>query len=650
MFIVNIMGFLFVHVILAVRYKEKIVTVVPVTTGIWIAALYVLAFFQRLHYIDIFCMAVLGSFIVCIMTRRLRLRKILELWCEDSAVMMLIIYVLVFLLMKNKMACSGDELGVWALETKNIFYVNGFSDKYQSMAVGYADYFPGQMLFGWWACHLSPAVFQEGLMYVGFWWLYVSYLMPILAKIQLKRKRYVAGAGLSAGILFILLPSVVEITGYSMLQAELLLSAAFAGSLWSYFDPEEHTKEFIFLRCLTSMASMILFKESGIFFAAVSLIFGMLLLRVHQNDTHYKARKRSVEQLSCKHLAGIGILTGLLAASWKVYCKLFERNTYFTNIFKNTFQSMSQNEYAMGELSIPLTKSFFKSILMEPLHIDRTFAVDLTIAGYFIIAAGLVFWCCRQEYMDQKERKIFYIYYPVIFIIYMLLLLLMHLFIFQESGYTDANIMMVSIARYAEPLFLGILIFLFMIILFHDKKREEQSFKNIVHGKCMIFACMIIACSNWPAVYHHVLNYADVNQSVIADRASVKQKCKKIVDELDAKMDEHQQGRILVVRDEQDKLEDIEYRRFAYALAPKSVIMQYLNVNERTEDEFVSDIDYMIRANHCLYVYFDDIVSKYLQRILGQDYERFNSCLLRIRIDENNAVIFSEAGKNDAVE
>lgn len=639
MFVINILGFVSLNCILAYHYKEKIVTVFPVSMGIWLLVLYALAFFQKLSYIDAICVLLIVFGVICIVWKKNNIKCAIKGWIDPSTIMLLVILFLIWLVVQNKLAYGNDELGVWALEVKDMFYVNGFADKYKNLSMGYGNYFPGQMLLEWWTCHFSPREFQEGLMYVGYWWIYIAFMAPVLGKLPISR-RYAIPWGIGAGALFMVIPSMVDAFGYTQIIAEMPLSAAFGGCLWAAFDSDEHTKGFIFLRFMMSMTCLMMFKETGIIFALMALVFYIGVVHVRKNGN--ESKNRSAELLGCRYGMCAALLAGIPVLIWKVYCKVYERNTYFTYIFQNTFDNISENTYTLSELAFPLTKSFFKALLVEPLHVGKTIGIDLTVWA-FILLVGIALYClCKKNVMNLKEARFLGKYYIVMLVIYLILLLGMHIFIFQEGGYVETNIMMVSIARYAEPLFLGVLIFLVLngVVVLEKSGIGRSSRTGIV---CICLG--IILCADVVTVWKYVVGYSPVNAATLADRKTVEEKAQAFVDELEEKMNKEEQGRILWVRNDDDAIYGAEWRKISYILAPKSLVAYYVDISQLDEEDFRIQIWSYVKDSHCGYVYFDDIDSEYLASVYDEEDIEMKNVLLEVLMDENGNISFKEVEK-----
>ena len=108
-----------------------------------------LAFLRALSVIDFVSMALLAAAAVLILRlqkeqRRAFLRDTLG---DSSTLMMLGAFGLLFLLLRGKELGAWDEMGVWALETKNLYLLDGFSAPYRNVAVRFGDYSRSDVFF-----------------------------------------------------------------------------------------------------------------------------------------------------------------------------------------------------------------------------------------------------------------------------------------------------------------------------------------------------------------------------------------------------------------------------------------------------------------------------------------------------------------------
>lgn len=471
----NIAAFLGLSAALACKYRERLVTVVPVSTAALILVLFALAFFRALCLIDIvagFTLVACAVFFVRTF-RRDTGRELLKALFSPSSVAFYCIVLLAFFLMRNIPVADSDDLGCWALEAKSIFFYDGFAPKFRNAAYSYGRYFPGTSLFRWWVCHLFGQ-FRDGFLFVGSGWLFVFLLSPVLACCTYS----MAFAPLSAvagGVLFLLLPGTINHMAYLSIGSEALMGAAFAGAFIVLFSEKRDISRpllasYLFLLCF--------FKLSGVFFTLVVLLFCLI----------YACGRRSVSVNAGEDAAFLDTLTPpheLLKAAacfvpsgiWYVYCLFMQRSDYFTASLET-----------VGEGSASLfIKSYIQGFLFEPAHFTYDGIFDPPLAVLLLIIALVAFAGRRAGLLKGEKYCALAKYMAAVLVIYLLGMFAVHCVVFRETLYFDPAYMAASTARYVMPIFLGVLIFLLCRMLAAAGEQSLSADCTVCfHGPCRL--------------------------------------------------------------------------------------------------------------------------------------------------------------------
>ena len=626
MFLINIGGFLFLCLILSWYYKETLATVLPCGTGVLICLLYILAFFQKLSSINIINLCFILLAIILIIKRKDAFNYIKNEIFSASAVIIFVTYFTIFLCVKDKMITHWDELGVWGLEVKSIYFMNGFADKYKFTAIGYADYFPGQMLFEWWTCHFSPYVFKEGLAYVGYYWLYATFLMPLLKYTGPKKKHYAVPLGIVWVVFIMLLPGVTGTFGYRFLSAELLISAVFAYCLFQYIDIHKHNTSFSIINLMLCTIQLMMFKETGILYAILSLLFGCIILTGKKERGFY----RNVDMMGYTGVIIISFISSIPVIIWKIYCKILERGKYFDNATKHLVASLSEHNYQVDENAGLYITAFLEALFKEPLHEDKTVFMDMTVAFCVLLILCLVVYIYKEGRLTGKECRKICLFYIVSFILSSIALIGMHIFIFREDQYIETSTMIKSISRYLEPMFFGILIFLFYLLISGNTTPMSKR-KNII--LCM---GVILLCTNYKMAYDSIINYKSRIEVVNADREIILQNYADLFKDLQ-RSDTVYCNRILCL----EPVNNLGYERLLrYLVAPNSLILQQV-ASDKNVDAFKEDIKYDVTNNHCEYIFFYNIETEYLNAAFGENAGCLTNTLMHVNVNENDDIVFS---------
>lgn len=273
----NIAAFLGLSAALACKYKARLVNVIPISTAVLILVLFALALFRALYLIDVIAGLTLIACAV-VFSRTFGKgsgRELLRVLFSPSSVALYCIMLLAFVFLRNACIISRDDMGCWAIEVKSMFFYNGFAPKFRNAAYSFGLYFPGTSLFRWWTCHLFGCV-NDGLLFVGSWWLLILLAAPLLACCQYGII-FAPAAALAGSLLFLLLPGTIDYISYASLCAEPAMAAAFAGALATLFKKAEPSS---ILRLAAYLFMLSFFKASGMFFSLVVLLFCFIYIYI----------------------------------------------------------------------------------------------------------------------------------------------------------------------------------------------------------------------------------------------------------------------------------------------------------------------------------------------------------------------------------
>ena len=134
MAVVLLAAFLMIACLLALRFEKQLTAVLPLATCILILILYVLAFFQRLSWIDYFSTAIVVGAVLRVLflsgeKKKKLFAQLRELFFAPSAIAAMVLLTGAVLLTGNKIATWWDDLncseiyecsfGVWRLPAGN---------------------------------------------------------------------------------------------------------------------------------------------------------------------------------------------------------------------------------------------------------------------------------------------------------------------------------------------------------------------------------------------------------------------------------------------------------------------------------------------------------------------------------------------------
>lgn len=623
--VINIVALLFFSIAIGYKYRESVVSTISVTMCSLIIILLGLAYLRKLEFIDYISVFLIAYCIRFFFKNKKDFQEYLsEYRIYDKLLVVVCIYMCVCFIAIIRIASHWDELGVWAIEVKSLYFLNGFAEKGKHVAIEFGDYYPAQMLYEWWTCHFVKGNYIEGLMYVGYYWLYISFLMPAIGKIRLYGYRYVLVPIVSV-VVFLVLPSITDVFSYSFLSVELLMSATYGALLFAIFSSQKSSKEYVRLQILLYSMILLLLKETGVIYIAMFL-FLVIGLKYCRSQLKQKITERNIDLFKPIEIILLELVAILPVVSWKIFCIAFDRRKYFDGLAYKALKDILKGRYIMWKYTMPQIKSFFNAMIWQPLHHDKSWGIDLTIITFIILFVVIVYLLVTKEkILEQSEGKFLVVHYLICFSAYSILLLAMHLFVFQEKRYIQPDVMINSFARYEEPLFLGIIIFL---ILLYMSTSEIQV--NCTHRRTILIVLGItFLCANWELVYNNMIKYSVVrNQNIeIRENLCLEQEsflnCLERVNENSA--------RVLFVA---ENAELPSTRTLQYVVCPYSVVFIKLEPEDVIEQKN-KVIEETIKKYNCDYLYFDSVSEDIVELKKVNNNE-----IYKIRKDGEETVVF----------
>ncbi len=608
-FIINATGFLLLSIVIAYKGKKQIVQALPVSTAVLVSVLLLLGMIRALSLIDVIWIAVVVILaIYCVFKRNsIDRTRIQEMLTDPSFFTMIIFSVIVYFFVRGRVVASWDELGCWGLEAKTLYFVDGFNHTGMHTSIGYSDYFPGQMLFVWWAAHMQRAYFHEGLLYVGYYLFYyfiiAGDLLECLSVHNGKNKLVRIFWGIVVSVFMLLLPAVFCVFEYEMLSVELLQSALMGVMILQMYrdSVKEKGSTFDLIRWVSLSLLLISMKDSSIFFMAMICLWGMIMSII--------SKKR---YLTFSMFAAGAFGSLFFAVIWKGFVNISERGNVGSRSkgilhgIKEIF--VNPNEQYASE-SMGYVSSFIESIKQYPLHLTRGMRIDLSLKGLLLLMmiCFIALYSRRIFKMTKKEAVASVVCAEGIAVIYLLVVLCMHIFFFRETQYLDAYVMMMSISRYCEPVFLGIVLFFSLAFLTYGSWRDQL----------IVLACIFLT-TGFAKAGEGLWNYRAIVEKELGER----EECIVKYDGLFGGISEYgdlTEGRVLYICDYSDEIFK-DHRHIRYLMAPKAITFYY--IDPMADDHGYID-DIVSQMDQGLYEYY------YIETRgkLGDDLELENGVL-----------------------
>lgn len=530
-------------------FEERIADVLPLCMIVLIFVLYPFAVLQRLsasfYAAAVFLAALL--LLVIIKVRRdaswgkdlaARIRRRLK---EPGVLVFPAGLVLILLCENARIAVWWDDLNYWASDAKSLLYLDGFASKYGNVSPSFGDYQPAGQLFKWWFLSLAPGrSYQEGLLYIAYYVLILSFMMPLAVALLPERRssfpvRVLLGS--AAAVLALAAPTVCETFCCTGMCAEVPLGLAYGLFLSSSCDCRPHRRNWYPCLQLTLLLMfLVMMKLSGILWA----FFGVLFLFSLRRNSGKAAAGRQLSasgipaavRLTFRERLLLVLLPVLTLGSWLTICLLDRRVSKLTG---ESIRLAGAHSLDLTSNTAAIIRSYLTAFFLRPLHRAWTFCLDLTPALLFFLILAALLLFTKKGLLRKQETGHAFVYFTVTGLLFYVILLICHLTIFvTEEQYLSPDGMVASIERYGAPFFLSALYFLGMFlavppssgILFsektalHFRSSRIQRFVSSAAFAPLLCAMVILLCADWPAVWQASVGYRAERSADLAYRDS----------------------------------------------------------------------------------------------------------------------------------
>lgn len=559
---------------IAWKTKEALVDVIPVAVSLLVLVLYGLAFVNGLLWWDYLAVAAVAAAVVGLVRMQKEKRRALLSFCigeikKPGSIIAIFLLTAVPMLASGKAVSWWDDYNFWATDAKAIYYLNGFAEKYQNVAPEFGDYPPATQMMKWWFLHFSPEQFEEGLLFSGYYFMNLAYLVPLLRDIK-KRNPVVMLLGAAALWLF---PTAVEVFWCDGCCADLTMAVIYGCFLMAVADSRGHSRLFYYGRQALLLMVLVLCKNTGFMWVAFGLIFA------------YGYHIFILRKKEYRGLLAITVLPVVTESSWLLFCLINRRVAKLTGAVLH----MATGSMNIPEVKTEMVEAFVTAFISYPLHRWKTFAIDVSPLLLYLLLLVFVGLLCKKGTLSKRQGWYLGLFLAGSGLFFYGVNLMSHLTIFAvETQYLEPFGMVSSIERYGAPFTIGGLYLLGYFAM------KYQKAGLII---CMAFVFLTADYeSGWRALY----GYRSTAPSVWEER-------KEIVDEeaeaFLAKVGAGQSGngkRVLYLRD----ISDVSWVRNTYIsfeAAPVSVM--YGNVDGSTMGS--EEIQKLAAEAHAGYLYVE---------------------------------------------
>ncbi len=456
MSILTVLALLCIVFVLAWRFQDTVLGILPFVLCSMGLLLYILAFFRRLSCID-WILLVGGILALCVLVRAIRrhgvgafLTELRRQLCDGHLWVCVAVLLVMCLLLRGEQLLEWDGLNFWGPDTKSLFFQDGFAPKHSNAASNFGDYTPMAQLLFWWFPHLA-GTYNEQYIFFGYYIFGALLLFSIADRFRVEQGIGRVLVPVAACVCAVVLPGVACTAWFRAIYVDPLMAMLFGAALSLIVCRRgAHPvlwkgKLFVLLTCLT------LVKSIGVLWAILALGFFCLWW--------WKERREYRFTLAC---AG-----GIAACyvSWSVFCSVMERATYLTTGFSavaaERLAELRGGVFLSTGNNWGYITSYARAFLLTPIHREATFAIDLTPAMLLVLlfAGAAALW--KFGFVPRRKfRRLLLFMVLTIVINYAVLLIGQMTMFYDEVQYLDPVNAVTLMTRYCAPANMGLLILL----------------------------------------------------------------------------------------------------------------------------------------------------------------------------------------------
>lgn len=585
---------------LAWRFRRSPVETMPVFVCLLVFTLYALAAFRHLSWIDGIEGIVIAAVLIWIARRPREKRKAfgrvcLENMTHASFIVAVLLLLTVAFCTSGKAVTWWDDINFWATDVKSLYYLDGFAKKYANVAPEFGDYPPGGQLIKWWFLHFDPHTFREGLAFVGYYVMNLTFLLPLLRR--LKGRNPAVLIGVAAALWWF--PSIAEVYGYDGFCADLTMACIYGGFLLAVTDERERDDLFYCGRLALYLGVLVLVKSIGFVWA----LFGLAFLLLYRHRTAFdEERPREGAGRRIVLTLRTAVLPVLTGGSWMAFCLFMRRVTKTT---ATAVKYMTTDEYGLSGYTSEFAAAFLKAFAGFPLHKEKSIAIDLTPLGLYLCICLLVVLFYRMRILPKRAGRCVLWFSMASGAVFYGIIFLAHITIFAtETQYLEATGMISSIERYGAPFTVGTLLFLAGIWLEHGEMFFTWDgipafFRK--YGTYLGFVLFVALTAGYRIGYHGLVGYREETDARLQERSAMIGEDEARFQEAVQCLGTDRSVRVCYIR-RGDAPRWVNNSYLSYEVSPVSVVYKSVNLDDAPADWMMQEI----RTTHAGYLYAEE--------------------------------------------
>lgn len=590
----HVAAFAVLVLFISYKSKEELVDTIPMGVCILTLILYGLSFVNGLSGSDY--VAAFGCLFaaLCFLGKPKERRAEILGYCagelkKPSAILAIIMLTAVPLLASGKAVTWWDDYNFWATDAKSLFYLDGFAGKYRNVAPEFGDYPPGTQMMKWWFAHFNPSEFKEGLMFAGYYFMNLSFLVPLFKFV--KRKNIALMAAAAAGVW--LFPTCAEVFGCDGCCADLTMAVIYGAFLASVVD-RDHGRLFYYGRQTLLLTVLMLCKNTAPLWAGFGIAFA-----VGYHVFLVEKEEKTGTDRWCLFMEAL--LPALAEASWLLFCLLNRRVAKLTG----TALHMAAGSIRIPDIKRELVDSFLTAFIRYPLHRWSTPAVDLSPLALYLLIPLFVFILVKRGKIDRRQGWYLGIFAAVSGACFYGINLVSHLTIFAaESQYLDPFAMVSSIERYGAPFTIGSLYLTAHLSMSRaGGRREGRAGRPFGELSALIFCLgFVFVTADYQSAFRALFGYRSTVSQTLSEREEIVDASARAFLEKAGAGERGNSARVLYLRD----ISDVSWVRNTYISFEASPIsVMYGNVDAASMGP--QEVLGALRDSHAEYLYADEI-------------------------------------------
>ena len=487
--IFNIMAFMGLSAILAIRYEKKLVETQVITLSGIVLCLFGLAFFNKMWIIDYICA---GVVFICVGYFSRRGKEFIyagmKLFLEPSWIISAFVILIGSAALAGRGVQGWDEINFWAGDIKSIYTLEGYASEGFNFSKSYGDYPPAYQLIAAWVLHLFNR-YDEGLMMSAYFLAMQIYLAPLFRKVPRNILIYIGVAGWLFFI-FSFGPNILYDRG-----PDVLMGVVYGASLMAIFDIDRKNINYYYFKVALLLSVLVIVKSIGIQWVVFAEVFLLCIYATEKNGSKIKVG------LSCGAPLGVYII-------WMLFCKVRSRSTYLVGDLVSSV-SGDKNEL-IAQHGKRLAGTFVRA-LFKPMQ-SAAWGLGVSVAVCF--TAYIIIIICYRHFklLSLKQTNILlgFVIVGGILEYSILLFSTITMFIGEYANYEVLDNMVLLVKRYGAPYIIGTTMLLLSI--FFEKLTEKRA--ALAWGTIIIINLLISPIqTQWKYIfsYRNIPGYVESN-------------------------------------------------------------------------------------------------------------------------------------------